>query len=110
MDFRPGWVGVRDRVPPSGGPSERPLEGGTQTRTVDEEAWGERTGTVAHMKARIAGGGIGGLTAALCLHEIGMDVRVFESVETIRPLGVGINLLPHCVRVLNRLGLAPRLA
>ncbi len=57
------------------------------------------------MKALIAGGGIGGLTTALCLHEIGIEVRVFESVETIRPLGVGINLLPHAVRVLANLGL-----
>jgi 2-polyprenyl-6-methoxyphenol hydroxylase-like FAD-dependent oxidoreductase len=61
------------------------------------------------MKALIVGGGIGGLTAALCLHEIGVEVRVFESVETIRPLGVGINLLPHAVRVLDKLGLLPRL-
>ena len=62
------------------------------------------------MKALIAGGGIGGLTAALCLHEIGAEVRVFESVETVRPLGVGINLLPHAVRVFDKLGLLPRLS
>jgi len=62
------------------------------------------------MKALIVGGGIGGLTTALCLHEIGFEARVFESVETIRPLGVGINLLPHAVRVLDKLGLLPRLA
>lgn len=62
------------------------------------------------MKALVVGGGIGGLTTALCLHQIGVEVRVFESVETIRPLGVGINLLPHAVRVLDTLGLLPRLA
>src|SRR5271166_2463481 len=62
------------------------------------------------MKALIVGGGIGGLTTVLCLHEIGIKVRVFESVETIRPLGVGINLLPHAVRVFDKLGLTPRLA
>ena len=62
------------------------------------------------MKALIVGGGVGGLTTALCLHVIGIEVRVFESVETIRPLGVGINLLPHAVRVLDKLGLLPRLA
>ena len=62
------------------------------------------------MKALIVGGGMGGLTTALCLHEIGFEARVFESVETIRPLGVGINLLPHAVRVLDKLGLLPRLA
>jgi 2-polyprenyl-6-methoxyphenol hydroxylase-like FAD-dependent oxidoreductase len=34
---------------------------------------------------------------------------VFESAQTIRPLGVGINLLPHAVRVLDNLGLLPLL-
>ncbi|MDP9465152.1 MAG: flavin-dependent oxidoreductase [Actinomycetota bacterium] len=54
----------------------------------------------------IAGGGIGGLTAALCLHRAGFPVRVFESVDRIQALGVGINLLPHAVRELDALGLA----
>ncbi|MGB0501962.1 MAG: FAD-dependent monooxygenase, partial [Acidimicrobiales bacterium] len=57
----------------------------------------------------IAGGGIGGLTTALTLHEIGVPVRVFESSMTIRPLGVGINLQPNAVRELTDLGLADRL-
>ena len=59
------------------------------------------------MKIIIAGGGIGGLTAALLLHKSGIEVKVFESVKTLRPLGVGINLLPHAVSVLNELGLIP---
>ena len=54
----------------------------------------------------IAGGGIGGLTAALSLHRAGLPVQVFESVERIQALGVGINLLPHAVRELDALGLA----
>jgi 2-polyprenyl-6-methoxyphenol hydroxylase-like FAD-dependent oxidoreductase len=33
------------------------------------------------MTILIVGGGIGGLTAALSLHQIGMDCRVFESVS-----------------------------
>ncbi len=57
----------------------------------------------------VAGGGIGGLTTALTLHEIGVPVRVFESSMTIRPLGVGINLQPNAVRELTDLGLADRL-
>ncbi|MCB0654849.1 MAG: flavin-dependent oxidoreductase [Saprospiraceae bacterium] len=61
------------------------------------------------LKIMIAGGGIGGLTAALCLAQAGHQVRVFESVKTIQPLGVGINTLPHCVRVLTNLGLLERL-
>lgn len=58
----------------------------------------------------IAGGGIGGLTLALSLHRAGFGVEVFESVERIQALGVGINLLPHAVRELDALGLAGKLA
>jgi 2-polyprenyl-6-methoxyphenol hydroxylase-like FAD-dependent oxidoreductase len=59
------------------------------------------------MEVAIIGGGIGGLTAALALHQQGVDcrIRVYENVREIRPLGVGINLLPHAVRELTELGL-----
>ncbi len=53
----------------------------------------------------IAGGGIGGLATALTLHQIGVPCRIFESVEQLRPLGVGINLQPNAVRELYDLGL-----
>jgi 2-polyprenyl-6-methoxyphenol hydroxylase-like FAD-dependent oxidoreductase len=62
------------------------------------------------MAVLIIGAGIAGLTTALSLHQIGIAARVFESVETIEPLGVGINTLPHAVRELTELGLAERLA
>jgi 2-polyprenyl-6-methoxyphenol hydroxylase-like FAD-dependent oxidoreductase len=58
----------------------------------------------------IIGAGIAGLTAALSLHQIGVECRIFESVDTIEPLGVGINTLPHAVRELTELGLQDRLA
>jgi 2-polyprenyl-6-methoxyphenol hydroxylase-like FAD-dependent oxidoreductase len=61
------------------------------------------------MKVLIAGGGIGGLTAALSLHQAGISVRVFESTPRILPLGVGINLLPNASRELCELGLQPEL-
>jgi 2-polyprenyl-6-methoxyphenol hydroxylase-like FAD-dependent oxidoreductase len=62
------------------------------------------------MKVIIAGGGIGGLTAALSLHKLGMDVTVYESTPRIEPLGVGINLLPHGARALFELGLEDELS
>jgi len=63
------------------------------------------------MRALIIGGGIGGLTGALSLHAVGLtDVTVMESVPEIRPLGVGINVLPHAVRELVELGLGEELA
>lgn len=57
------------------------------------------------MKALIIGAGPGGLTTALHLHRRGIEATVFESVPTIRPLGVGLNLLPHAVRELALLEL-----
>jgi 2-polyprenyl-6-methoxyphenol hydroxylase-like FAD-dependent oxidoreductase len=58
----------------------------------------------------IIGGGIGGLTLALSLHQAGIACRVFEAAPEIRPLGVGVNLLPHGMRELTELGLQARLA
>ncbi|NIZ14592.1 flavin-dependent oxidoreductase [Phaeobacter sp. HF9A] len=55
-------------------------------------------------KVLIAGGGIGGLTMALTLHQIGVPFVVFESAREMRPLGVGINLQPNAVRELFDLG------
>ena len=52
----------------------------------------------------IAGAGIGGLSVALTLHQIGVPCVVFESVADIKPLGVGINLQPNAVRELYELG------
>lgn len=60
--------------------------------------------------AVIVGGGIGGLVAALCLDVAGLSPIVYESAREIRALGVGINLLPHAVRILVALGLGERLA
>jgi 2-polyprenyl-6-methoxyphenol hydroxylase-like FAD-dependent oxidoreductase len=57
----------------------------------------------------VVGAGVGGLTTALSLHQIGADVELFEAVEELRPLGVGINLLPHAVRELGGLGLLEQL-
>src|SRR5258708_18167641 len=61
------------------------------------------------MTVLIAGGGIGGLTLALSLHQIGVPARVFESVSELKLHGVGINVLPHAVRELIELGLLDRL-
>ncbi|MDH7796570.1 MULTISPECIES: flavin-dependent oxidoreductase [unclassified Beijerinckia] len=61
------------------------------------------------MKVIIVGGGVGGLTLALMLHRRGLRCEVFEAVPTLRPLGVGINVLPHAVRELTVLELLPKL-
>ncbi|RYE98875.1 MAG: flavin-dependent oxidoreductase, partial [Oxalobacteraceae bacterium] len=62
------------------------------------------------MKITVAGAGIGGLALALMLHKRGIDVEVWEAVQDVKPLGVGINLLPHAVKELTELGLENTLA
>lgn len=61
------------------------------------------------MQVIIAGGGIGGLTLALCLERAGIKVSVYEQAASVRELGVGINILPHAIRQLSDLGLLDRL-
>jgi 2-polyprenyl-6-methoxyphenol hydroxylase-like FAD-dependent oxidoreductase len=60
------------------------------------------------MRVIVSGGGIGGLTLAMALHGAGIGVEVHEAVAHPKPLGVGINLLPHAVRELTELGLGER--
>ncbi|HTN26406.1 MAG TPA: flavin-dependent oxidoreductase, partial [Burkholderiales bacterium] len=62
------------------------------------------------MEVTIVGGGIGGLTLALMLHEAGIGSRVYEAAPELKALGVGVNLLPHATRELCRLGLEQPLA
>jgi 2-polyprenyl-6-methoxyphenol hydroxylase-like FAD-dependent oxidoreductase len=61
------------------------------------------------MDVAILGAGIGGLTLALLLERRGIAARVYEASAEIRPLGVGINVLPHASRELGALGLEPAL-
>ena len=57
------------------------------------------------MDVIIVGAGIAGLATALELDRVGIKARIYESVEEIMPLGVGINLLPHATKVLGECGL-----
>jgi 2-polyprenyl-6-methoxyphenol hydroxylase-like FAD-dependent oxidoreductase len=61
------------------------------------------------MDVAIVGGGIGGLTLALALHQRGLPCRVYESAPEVKELGVGITLLPHAMRELTLLGLGEAL-
>jgi 2-polyprenyl-6-methoxyphenol hydroxylase-like FAD-dependent oxidoreductase len=58
----------------------------------------------------IIGAGIGGLTLALALDQRGIPARIFEAAAQIKPIGAGLNLLPHAVAELADLGLIDGLA
>lgn len=53
----------------------------------------------------VVGGGIGGMTAALCLARAGFAVHVVEQAPEFVELGAGIQLAPNATRVLDTLGL-----
>lgn len=61
------------------------------------------------MEVAIVGGGICGLSLALNLKERGVACRVYERAPEIKPLGVGITLLPHAMREFSALGLGDEL-
>ena len=61
------------------------------------------------MRVLVAGGGIGGLSAALSLAQSGFGVEVFEQAPEFGEVGAGIQLSPNATRVLHHLGLAAAL-
>jgi salicylate hydroxylase len=61
-------------------------------------------------KVLIAGGGIGGLAAALACSSAGWQVQVVEQAVAFEPIGAGIQLGPNATRILQRWGLGPALS
>ena len=61
------------------------------------------------MRVLIAGGGIGGLTAALSLLKHGIDVDVYEQAGELKEVGAGVQLAANGTRVLYALGVGEEL-
>jgi salicylate hydroxylase len=59
----------------------------------------------AKLRVLIAGGGIGGLTAAAALLQKGIDVAVYEQARELKEVGAGVQLAANGTRVLHALGL-----
>ncbi|MES2907278.1 MAG: FAD-dependent monooxygenase [Pseudomonadota bacterium] len=57
----------------------------------------------------IAGGGIGGLTAALKLAEAGFHIHVFEQADMLTESGAGLQLSPNALRILREMGILEKL-
>lgn len=62
------------------------------------------------MNVIITGAGIGGLSLALMLHARGIECDIYESAPELKPLGVGINLLPHAANEMDQIGMLDTLA
>jgi salicylate hydroxylase len=62
------------------------------------------------LRIGVAGGGIGGLSAALSLLAAGFDVQVYERARALGEVGAGVQVSPNAARVLHGLGLADGLA
>jgi salicylate hydroxylase len=62
------------------------------------------------LRVAIVGGGIGGLSAANALIRRGLDITIYEQVDTLGEIGTGLTLLPNGRRQLERMGLKGALA
>jgi FAD-dependent urate hydroxylase len=62
------------------------------------------------MRVIVIGAGIGGLCAGVALKRIGHDVRVYEQVRDIRPVGAAISVWSNGIKCLNYLGLERHIA
>ena len=56
------------------------------------------------LSVAIVGAGIGGLTAAATLQQIGLDVQVYEQARQFARVGAGIQMMPNSMKVLRGIG------
>lgn len=59
-----------------------------------------------HKQFTVIGAGIAGLTTAIALRQLGLNVTVFESAPIIKPLGAGLALAANAVKAFQKLGIA----
>src|SRR5581483_1922281 len=63
------------------------------------------TGGPLRMKVAIAGGGVGGLTAAAALARKGIECTVYEQAPELSVAGASLQLGPNALRLMNEIGL-----
>ena len=60
------------------------------------------------VRIAIIGGGIGGLTAAIALRQVGLEPDVYEQASALLDVGAAIAVWPNAMRVLDHLGLSTK--
>jgi 2-polyprenyl-6-methoxyphenol hydroxylase-like FAD-dependent oxidoreductase len=66
----------------------------------------EPTKRPSDLQAAIIGGGIGGLTTAIALRQVGVAAVVYERAPKMEEVGAGLTLWPNAIAALGMLGLA----
>ncbi|MEU8785970.1 FAD-dependent monooxygenase [Streptomyces sp. NPDC048637] len=61
------------------------------------------------VKAIVIGAGIGGLTCAIALRRVGIEVAVYERATELRAAGSGLSVMSNAVNALSALGIDPGL-
>jgi salicylate hydroxylase len=64
---------------------------------------------VTRVRIAIAGGGVGGLAAAIALRRIGVEPIVLEQAARVQAVGASLQLGPNATRLVAELGELPRL-
>lgn len=62
--------------------------------------------TIDNTDTAIIGAGIGGLSAAIALQQLGQKVRVYERASELKEMGAGIVLSANAIKALEKLGVA----
>lgn len=64
---------------------------------------------MANLKIGVNGGGVGGLSVAIALMQLGHDVTVFEQASQFARVGADVNLTPNAVHAADGLGIGDAL-
>eukprot|EP00980_Cylindrotheca_fusiformis_P015844 scaffold4637_cov128-Cylindrotheca_fusiformis.AAC.15 len=83
--------------------ADTPKEGFAAAASAEYETLGLQARPGRPLKVAIAGGGVGGLTCALCMLKKGFDVTVYEKTEAFQRFGGPIQFASNALSVLKEI-------